>query len=287
MDEEKRKTIVNEIRHWRRSKLLPEQYCDFLLNLYADGQGKTEAEGPGLLAEHSTSRTGPGNRNGWLNSLLGLAFLLAIVYFIYNFNAFPVLLQISISSIFILICYAVGLKQKQRQPVVSYIGLGAGAFLTLLIGMRLMEQHGWDSASSMVGFLFCSCVTWIALGWLARNFIFSFCGWIGLILIYGWMLYGKLGEITWLAAQASWLPWAVVFGWLGWLVQHRNKQAGLLFLVLAVLVWFMPEAFLLYANGLSSTIPLYAGGKLFAAAAAGFTTRKTWIEWVTYEKGMG
>ena len=36
MDAEKRKMIVREIDHWRRSKLLPEHYCDFLMNLYVD-----------------------------------------------------------------------------------------------------------------------------------------------------------------------------------------------------------------------------------------------------------
>ena len=36
MKAERRTIIVREIEHWRRSKLLPDHYCDFLLNLYAD-----------------------------------------------------------------------------------------------------------------------------------------------------------------------------------------------------------------------------------------------------------
>ena len=36
--------IVKEIEHWQRSKLLPEQYCDFLLNLYAGRRAKPSAK---------------------------------------------------------------------------------------------------------------------------------------------------------------------------------------------------------------------------------------------------
>ncbi|WP_164553358.1 hypothetical protein [Brevibacillus marinus] len=38
MDEQRRKTIINEINNWRQSQLLPEHYCIFLLNLYTEGE---------------------------------------------------------------------------------------------------------------------------------------------------------------------------------------------------------------------------------------------------------
>ncbi|GJM72405.1 hypothetical protein HMSSN036_46210 [Paenibacillus macerans] len=36
LNQDKKAIILNEIEHWRRSRLLPEQYCDFLQNLYSD-----------------------------------------------------------------------------------------------------------------------------------------------------------------------------------------------------------------------------------------------------------
>ncbi|MFD1904811.1 hypothetical protein ACFSQ7_13340 [Paenibacillus rhizoplanae] len=45
MNLEKRDTILREIQYWRRSKLLPEQYCDFLTNLY-DDQAEVEDSNP-------------------------------------------------------------------------------------------------------------------------------------------------------------------------------------------------------------------------------------------------
>lgn len=36
MNLEKREIIIKEIQYWRNNRLLPEQYCDFLTNLYDD-----------------------------------------------------------------------------------------------------------------------------------------------------------------------------------------------------------------------------------------------------------
>ncbi|SFL81603.1 hypothetical protein SAMN04487943_104128 [Gracilibacillus orientalis] len=47
MDEERKQTIINEINYWKKSQLLPNQYCDFLLALYTEGEGVTTEEDKG------------------------------------------------------------------------------------------------------------------------------------------------------------------------------------------------------------------------------------------------
>ncbi|QGH34956.1 hypothetical protein GI584_13315 [Gracilibacillus salitolerans] len=42
MDEERKQTIINEINYWKTHQLLPNQYCDFLLALYTEGEGAKE-----------------------------------------------------------------------------------------------------------------------------------------------------------------------------------------------------------------------------------------------------
>ena len=39
MDENRKQIIIKEIGYWKNNKLLPEQYCDFLLALYTEGTG--------------------------------------------------------------------------------------------------------------------------------------------------------------------------------------------------------------------------------------------------------
>ncbi|WP_252508902.1 hypothetical protein [Paenibacillus peoriae] len=45
MDQEKKRAILlHEIEHWRRSRLLPEQYCDFLSNLYREDEDPSQSQ---------------------------------------------------------------------------------------------------------------------------------------------------------------------------------------------------------------------------------------------------
>ncbi|MCP3030339.1 hypothetical protein LF817_03195 [Halobacillus sp. A1] len=40
--DKRNETIVKEILYWKQNRLLPEQYCDFLLALYSEGMEKPE-----------------------------------------------------------------------------------------------------------------------------------------------------------------------------------------------------------------------------------------------------
>ena len=42
MDENRKQIIIKEIGYWKNNKLLPEQYCNFLLALYTEGIGLNE-----------------------------------------------------------------------------------------------------------------------------------------------------------------------------------------------------------------------------------------------------
>ena len=45
MSNPKKQIIMNEIAFWKQSKLLPEQYCDFLMTLYSEGNHEQEVIG--------------------------------------------------------------------------------------------------------------------------------------------------------------------------------------------------------------------------------------------------
>lgn len=38
MDEMRKKIIIQEINSWKESRMLPEQYCSYLLALYGQGE---------------------------------------------------------------------------------------------------------------------------------------------------------------------------------------------------------------------------------------------------------
>jgi predicted nucleic acid-binding Zn ribbon protein len=39
MNPQRKRIIISEIKYWKQNKLLPEHYCDFLITLYAQGEG--------------------------------------------------------------------------------------------------------------------------------------------------------------------------------------------------------------------------------------------------------
>ncbi len=50
MDQQRKATIIHEIKYWKDNHLLPPHYCDFLLALYTEGTGDVNDELDDLLS---------------------------------------------------------------------------------------------------------------------------------------------------------------------------------------------------------------------------------------------
>lgn len=46
MNRRRRETIIREIEYWKRSRLLPEHYCNYLLALYTEGDASLSPRRP-------------------------------------------------------------------------------------------------------------------------------------------------------------------------------------------------------------------------------------------------
>lgn len=274
MEKEKRKLIVTEIEQWRRSKLLPEQYCDFLLNLYlddADERPKPSWMGVSVSSVHSST---------WKIWLLLFGGIGLISYFVLHFNLFPLSMQITISSLFILTCYMLGAVKRTKLPVISYLCSGIASISMLGLGLIMLNHADAGMSATALFLLGCSLV-WMIAGLTLRMPAFHFCGWIVLCLIYGWFLKQNINSFDWIALQMSWIPASVVLAWLGWLLQYWNKAAGAVLLIVGFLLWFVPEGYGLAATDLSrELLQLSLFGKLILAGAVLFASRKKWTEWV-------
>jgi len=69
MDPNQKRIIVREIEMWRKNRLLPEQYCDFLLNLYMDDPDIRNA----ILRKPTASWITNSNWKNWLFALAAVA----------------------------------------------------------------------------------------------------------------------------------------------------------------------------------------------------------------------
>ncbi|MFK7693430.1 hypothetical protein [Paenibacillus sp. HJGM_3] len=274
MDSEKRTLIVREIEQWRRSKLLPEQYCDFLLNLYMDDTVERERKVAGVSVQAIQSS----RWHVWL-LIFGAA---AVIFFLaLHFNSFPSPLQIGLLGAAVIGSYVLGIAASRKSPVLAYSLVGVGSAALLAAGVLMLRLAGKDDPGLFVAYVAFCCVIWIAIGILARMGLFQYCGWIGLLLVYAWLLQDQEASHSWVGAQLSWLPLCFLFGWFGWLLLRRKMSPGSILLLVAFTIWLLPEIYGFYIEGRMD--PMFQASltvKLLAAGAGLFATRKKWIEWV-------
>jgi hypothetical protein len=276
MEDDKRKIVVKEIEHWRRSKLLPEQYCDFLMNLYLeDGRDKPKS----LMGFSADSVT----NSSWKIWLLVLAIIGIISFSALNFNSFGIAMQIGISGLLVVAGYVFGFrKRNDAPPLVANLLCAITSIFLLFIGLYLMRIHEINAANTNVAYIaFCSFI-WLLSGIGTRLKALQFSGWIVLLGTYGWLLVEKLQSPIWWPLEFSWLPVSVFFIWMAWLVHHKSKEvSGSLFFV-GFLALFAPEviSFLTDVEASSQAIQLSFLTKFIAAGAVLYAFRKKWIEWV-------
>ncbi|MDX8045961.1 hypothetical protein SH601_08135 [Gracilibacillus sp. S3-1-1] len=172
MEDERKKIIINEIKHWRAHQLLPQQYCDFLLALYTEGQEEEEnkkQKTPYYLFFY------------FLDTLL---LLLPIVLFLLTENVF---MQITGIVITLVIAFSM-IKFFSGHPV-----LRASYAVMIFFSIFLFATTFWFNHSigmTWITFLWVliNSVSWIAFGKLKKQFFLQAGGvfvLIALIIMVG------------------------------------------------------------------------------------------------------
>ncbi|MUT66690.1 hypothetical protein [Paenibacillus sp. NEAU-GSW1] len=281
MNEERRQIIVKEIEHWSRSKLLPEQYCDFLLNLYADQDEERSSPRSKRESSYAVAKAFMAvQRASGKQWLLTFGFFTLISFVVLYFNAFHPLLQIGVSLAGVVGLLWFGQKLRKRNAATGLALTGAGMLLFLGSGLYMLQLHGYDEWGWKTSLLGLCAIFWIVYGIAAKLPIFHLCGWVALLLVYAWLLSNYMESPSWYETQLYWLPLAALFGWSCWFVHRWSKQVSAVLFTVSALLWFMPE---LYAM-LFIDEPIFLQLMLLVKIAVGggllFSMRKQWIAWV-------
>jgi len=273
MDSERRSIIVQEIKHWKRSKLLPDQYCDFLLNLYRDPETDQVDE----KSKRYRAIT-DGKPMYWL-LLIGCIAL--ICYISLHFSAFPPVLQIGILLTATIVCLGASAWFRDRKALLSHSLFGVGSLIMLMGGSLWLMARGENGWNALTAYVSCCSLIWVVLGLSLRMAWAHFCGWVGLYIGYAVLMNRLLDMDSWVSLQLGWLPLAFLFGWIAWILSSRAKQAGAVFMILACLLWFAPEAYALIFTELGmQAIQIFLYTKLIVLGGVAYASRKTWMEWV-------
>lgn len=137
MKDDRTRTIISEIHYWKNNRLLPSEYCDFLLALYTKGDG-----------EHVEER-----KNSHVSShlffylIISLTlFVLPLSFLVIYFTEMGIIMQTGLLSSFVCIewIHVKWLKYKESDWLLLPLIVGILVFLLASISLA---QHfygpGW------------------------------------------------------------------------------------------------------------------------------------------------
>ncbi|WP_421379907.1 hypothetical protein ACOJQI_16590 [Bacillus salacetis] len=172
MDTKSQKTniIINEIHFWKQNKMLPEQYCDYLLALYNQGEDLEDTDGK------------PSSLWGAYFSSALLIALIPFSLFVIYFTELSFVLQTAILAGFVVLLIFAGIYYSKKEMVLPVVYI-ATALILLIYSVHLSDAvlHGGKLTTYIV--LFCNCFLWTLAGLYLRLIYFTIAGAAGFLIL--------------------------------------------------------------------------------------------------------
>lgn len=277
MNQERRQIILKEIDHWRRSKLLPDQYCDFLLNLYADQESGAASRDSFTSFGKAAAAVQRASGKQWL---LTFTIVTVISFVVLYFTVFHPALQIAVILSAVVVLLALGQRWRKRSEPAGLTAIGIGMLVLLGGGLYLLELHGLHHWAWKTLLLSLCSALWIIYGIASRIQVLHLCGWLAFLLLYAGILSHYMTTPKWYEVQLYWLPAAVLFGWSSWFVHRWFKPVSAVLFLTCAVTWFMPELYAALFLDNSPWLQLQLLGKFAIGGGLLFALRKQWMVWV-------
>lgn len=256
MNQQEKKIIIQEIRTWRDSKLLPAEYCDFLLNLYAEGDSFSAEEQNRPRKNNRTNGGSEGLRR-FFNSqaslvLLVMGVLLLFVIFAFNFTLFPLPMQIGVLALVTVVVYFLAIRSGQGPALKRLAWTATSAVLVAVDGYFYLSKTGLiESRGSVIGVMSVVFLLWVLTGGIGRSRLISGIGWCGLLLMYAMLIerIADIGSGPYGVQHFYWLIPAILSLVLAYLLGRGRVYIAPVFFVLGLLSLFGPDLRLLVYGG--------------------------------------
>lgn len=149
--------------------MLPEQYCDFLLTLYTEGNRPKEREN-----RHSKKRIR-------FHNVIYFLFILLSLFVIY-FTELSFILQMGFVAIFVLfglsgIFYFSAKKMSYQFPLI------ATALILLFSSVEIISGVYPENQLPLAVVVILNCFFWFLTGWKLKLPYFTISGYLGLIIL--------------------------------------------------------------------------------------------------------
>ena len=149
--------------------MLPEQYCDYLLALYTEGN------------QPETSKKESRKAGFWKKHYLFLL-LIPLTLFLIHFTELSITLQIAIVILFVLVGIVFTIYFS-RKGILFQIPLIVSALVLLLSSVEFISRIYPERPGPLYLNLVINCMIWLLSGWKLKQPAFTISGVLGLILL--------------------------------------------------------------------------------------------------------
>ncbi|MFC4768631.1 hypothetical protein [Effusibacillus consociatus] len=179
MDKSNKKLILKEIDSWRTNRLLPAEYCDFLSNLYAEGET--------FSSDQKTKNSFGVRRTSvpWRRLFSSLAVSLLLLLFVLHFTSFPNWMQIVILVILTVAFYCLAFFARLPIALLRIVFLTSACLLVALDGYFFVRSTGLtDSPEGSLMVLVLVLLIWIVSGTAGESRMIVSISWLAIGIFY-------------------------------------------------------------------------------------------------------
>ncbi|AJD91486.1 hypothetical protein JMA_21690 [Jeotgalibacillus malaysiensis] len=171
MDKKRKETIVQEINYWKQNKLLPDAYCDFLMNLYTSGEGEFDT------IEKQQKNSGKNLVISGVSLAAGLFTVIALIFGELAL-ATQALISILVSAGIMIVSF-----NPSTSPLVKILSRILAAFIVLLFSVDIWRTYFSDQIHVLYLIIGVQCILWAIAGFYSKQQYFTISGVIGTIVL--------------------------------------------------------------------------------------------------------
>ncbi|WP_246940425.1 hypothetical protein [Bacillus pinisoli] len=166
MNQHRKEIILKEIEYWKKNRLLPEQYCNYLLTLYSEG-------------EHEEKSKRSKSVFNWSFIIPNIWFVLFLTTLLANyFTEMSFHLQIPLNIILLICSIGFSVYFSKKKDVYYKVFMILSFFIFFITTTEMVEFIS-PTNHILLGFIVIfNCLLWYLLG---RKLMFTYLKWAGLI----------------------------------------------------------------------------------------------------------
>ncbi|WP_019242621.1 MULTISPECIES: hypothetical protein [Bacillus] len=176
MNETRKKILLNEIRYWKKTRILPEQYCNYLLALYSEG----EDEQLSTPKKKMRKITIP---------YVFISIIIVSAFIVNYFTEIKTFLQIALYIILLGTLIGITFYENKKQRIISF-PLIAISLVTLMMTVSVWEIFASGQVVILYMLLFINCLIWTFIGKKMNLPYFTTAGVFGsIVILYFFLKY--------------------------------------------------------------------------------------------------